>query len=404
MARLLARAIIPAGLLAATAAAVPAAAAQPAPAGAWREFAVPVRGEVTLDGVVAPGRDDAWAAGFTIPSAAGSSAASSLIRSAGQAPARPPGTASSCQTQGLSSLMLHWNGHAWQRATVPDLGRIDEISAADATSIWAVADCGLLRWNGTSWRSVSFPEPKAQQAGASYVTADRPDDVWLTGATYNSVTQVQQAFVDHWNGRRWTLLTLPRLGTAYSLDAVAAQGSGDAWVAGTDYTGDLHNPAQPERLILLHWNGRSWTRISEPATGMWTKRVTSLVIRSAGDVWMTGWAKVTPGETALRHPLLLHWNGRTWTSTPVPAGSGEIYQMAPASQSLWAVGDTFSPSLPSYKMDFLRWTGSRWVNAPIPPHGNDGSLFSDAPAPGGGLWAVGATGGTANTPVIALWH
>ena len=119
---------------------------------------------------------------------------------------------------------------------------------------------------------------------------------------------------------------------------------------------------------------------------------------SPDNVWVVGWGKTAPDEDQLRHPVALHWNGRHWTSTPVPSGSGEVYQVTKADHDLWAAGDTFSPTVTSYTMDLLRWTGSRWVNSPVPLSG-EGSLFGEAAVPGGGLWVVGATGG--NIPVIA---
>jgi hypothetical protein len=285
---------------------------------------------------------------------------------------------------------------------VPDLGRINQMSALGAADAWAVADCGLLRWNGTSWARVTFPVPPgAQRPAPALVAADRPHDAWLL-ASDNSAARGTGWFLDHWNGRDWQLMSLPDLGENDSLDAIDARAPADVLVAGTDYTGDNQTPARPEQLILLHWDGYSWTRTSEPSTGMWTKRVTGLKILSADDVWMAGWGKATPGAGALRHPLTLHWNGTKWSSAPVPSGPGEVYQVARAGHDLWAVGDTFSPSVTSYTMVFLRWTAAGWVHAPVPVAG-EGSLFSAASARGSGLWAVGATG-TSNAPVIALWN
>ena len=57
-----------AGAAVAGPAARPGVAARPARAGAtgWRRYRVPVKGQANLDAAAAPGRDDAWAGGFTI--------------------------------------------------------------------------------------------------------------------------------------------------------------------------------------------------------------------------------------------------------------------------------------------------------------------------------------------------
>ncbi|MGD0553490.1 MAG: hypothetical protein ABSA93_00775 [Streptosporangiaceae bacterium] len=343
----------------------------------WHLYQAPVAGQATLDAAVSPGRQDAWAAGFTIASSS-------------------TGTgSSSCFDVGfLDSLMLHWNGRTWQRVTVPDLGRINNMSAASPADVWASADCGLLHWNGKHWAVSSYPVPKdAQQPAPGNIVADQPDDAWLLGSTYDAATQVAGEFVDHWNGRVWRLMPLPDLGTDATLDAVDARGPDDVWVAGTASTSD-----QPDQFLLLHWNGHSWQQSRQPSTGMWTKFVTGVTMLSADDVWVVGWGKTAPAGDEPRHPIALHWDGRNWTNTAVPSGRGEVYQMVQDDGDLWAVGDTYSPTATTYTMDMLRWTGNRWVNSAVPVSG-EGSLFSAAPVPDGGMWVVGATG--SNAPVIA---
>jgi hypothetical protein len=355
-----------------------AAPAQAATASPWHLYTVPVKGQATLDAIVSLQHHDAWAAGFTItPSAA-----------------RP--SASKCADVGfLDSLLLHWNGQRWQRVTVPDLGRINEMSAASPTDIWAAADCGVLHWNGRRWAAVAYPRPHAQQVSAASLVADRPGDTWLLGATYNSQTEVAGVFMDRWNGRSWRRIPLPVLGSQAGLAAVAAQGQGSAWTVGSLPGG----PATPGTFILLHWNGRTWQRTTPPKVSLWTKFLNAVTILSARNVWAVGWGKPEPEENQPRHPIALHWNGRRWSSAPVPSGRGELYQVTPAGRQLWACGDTFSPDATSYAMELLRLSGGRWVRSPVPLAG-EGSLFGEAAAPGGRLWVVGATG--ANRPVLAL--
>jgi hypothetical protein len=67
---------------------------------------------------------------------------------------------------------------------------------------------------------------------------------------------------------------------------------------------------------------------------------------SASDVWMTGWGKVTPAGDQNRHPLALHWNGCSWSSTPVPAGRGELFQATRTGHGLWAAVYRFLATVP----------------------------------------------------------
>jgi hypothetical protein len=102
----------------------------------WHLYDQPETGNASLDDVVAPGRDDAWAVGATINlTSAGRSAASSsgLQRwraAAGSfAPERLRHAAAQdggCEDVevGLDSLMLHWDGHACGVGAGP-FGRAD---------------------------------------------------------------------------------------------------------------------------------------------------------------------------------------------------------------------------------------------------------------------------------------
>lgn len=130
----------------------------------------------------------------------------------------------------------------------------------------------------------------------------------------------------------------------FTLDSIDAHGPRDVWVVGTDYTGDDTQPASPESLILLHWDGRSWKRLPAPNTSEWTNRVTSVRMLSHNDVWVSGWAKQAPDWSQIRRPLLLHWNGRAWTSSQVPDGRGELMDVASSGGKTVAIGDTFAPA------------------------------------------------------------
>jgi hypothetical protein len=287
------------------------------------------------------------------------------------------------------------------------LNRINYLSAAGASSAWASGDCGLLGWNGRAWRLVGFPMPAASlQPQPGDVAAVSPDNAWLLGSTYNVKQNAGGGFVDRWNGRRWQRVTLPAslgLGGNYGLDAIAAKGPGDVWIAGTAFSGSPKSPRT--KVILLHWDGRTWRRLPSPSGLGATIFVVGARILSATDAWVVGWDKVAPALSQPRHPLALHWNGRRWTATRVPAGRGELYSVAQAGGQLLAVGDTFSPDQTSFALDILRWTGRAWVHGAVPASG-PGSLVGIAAIPGGGVWVTGSTGDntgeTGNTPIRPL--
>ncbi|MEV4252365.1 hypothetical protein AB0J52_04255 [Spirillospora sp. NPDC049652] len=389
--------------LAATASPVSAATATPgpaAPAGGpkWQQFGVPVKERTNILGVTATARDDAWAGGLV------------LRPNAGPPVAKPPELRRSKAAQVgdcpdkevFETLMLHWNGRSWKRTAMPDVGRINRVSASSAKDVWASADCALLHWNGRAWSQVAYqPIPGAQQSGNGDVSAVSARDAWLTGDTYDSRTQVERSFIQHWDGRRWRNVRLPALGDSFGLQAIDARGPNDAWAAGTDYT---KNDTRPERVILLHWDGRSWKRVPAPSTGDWTTRIQRLRMVSRNDVWITGTSKRKPDWEEIRRPLLLHWNGHAWSAAKVPDGRGELYDVAVSGDRAIAAGDTYAPSLPDYTSYTLRRTPTGWRETTSPVSGK-AVVEGLAAIPGGGMWSVGTSGDEQHmTPFIARWN
>ncbi|NKZ02371.1 hypothetical protein [Actinomadura latina] len=391
---LAAAAIVPGAALmsgAALTSGAPTVSAAPAAAHStvWRPYQTPVREDASLTSVAATGRDNAWAAGFTVPDTVPESAGRSA-RAPQRAEMRESLSAEECwSADSFPSLMLRWDGRAWRNIAVPRLGRINSVSATRRNDAWAAADCGLSHWNGRTWAAAPYAAvPGAQQTAVGAVASSGPDNTWLVG-DFSSGGRFG-SFVQRWDGRRWTNIPLPALGMGddFSLKTVDVRGPVDVWAVGVDYSG---NDRHPERLILLHWNGRSWERLAEPASDQWTKRPASVRILASNDVWVTGWTKLRPDGDEPRHPLMLHWDGRAWGTAAFPDGQGELSGLTRWSGGLLAVGDTFSPASPSYGMYALRWNGERWTRDTVPAQGT-GSLSSVAAVPGGGVWTVGAVG------------
>ena len=164
------------------------------------------------------------------------------------------------------------------------------------------------------------------------------------------------------------------------------------WIAGTAPVGSPSSLRT--KIVLLHWNGRSWQRLAQPGSGLgYYNSVQGVRVVSATSAWVVGWDKLGPNEDERRLPLALHWNGRRWTTTRMPAGRGELDNVTVADGQVLASGDTFSPDQTSYGLDLLRWTGRAWVHEAVPASG-PGTMGGIAGIPGGGVWVTGSTGDT----------
>ena len=384
---------VTAGLVAASAASASVSQGSPQPStsasAGWKLYNLPVQKRSVLDSVATVDSRDAWAGGFLVN-----------VGRASAARARVAPRDSACIGPGpFPSMMLRWSGRSWQQVTVPNLGRITSVSATSANA-WAAADCGMMHWNGRRWTRVNdAPVPGMQNSAPSAIKAVSPTGAWLIGSAQDASTSSLRGFVERWDGRRWTLVSLPRLGDDYTLDSLDARGANDVWVAGTDYTG---NDTHPEQLVLLHWDGHGWKRLPAPASGEWTKRVWAIRMLAHDDVWVAGWTTTVPkGNGATRRPMALHWNGHAWRTTPVP-GDGELYDIASDRGRLRAIGDTYSAD-PSYTMLTVRLAGTSWKVDTVPVTGV-GTLLAAATIPGGSTWTVGATEDASGWPhaLIAL--
>jgi hypothetical protein len=63
---------------------------------------------------------------------------------------------------------------------------------------------------------------------------------------------------------------------------VSATSGSDAWAVGSYDNG---NP--PESVLLLHWNGSTWTAVAGPTAGT-DNELFAVAARSASNVWAVG--------------------------------------------------------------------------------------------------------------------
>jgi hypothetical protein len=159
--------------------------------------------------------------------------------------------------------------------------------------------------------------------------------------------------------------------------------------------------------VLLHWNGRSWTRAAGPVPGS----LSAASAPSAGNAWAVGQFDTS---TALE-TLVLHWNGRSWTRVPspspgpAPVGDNLAGVSALSQADAWAVGDedTFGPPDPVFKTLVLHWNGTKWALVASPnPSPQFDSLTSVSAVSPGDAWAVGVAGkGSDNIQALVLhWN
>ena len=223
-----------------------------------------------------------------------------------------------------------------------------------------------------------------QLSGVAVTSASNAWAVGSTGTTH------ARTLIMHWNGRTWRRVSSP--GPAGStLHGVAAISARNAWAVGSTGSG---------KALIVHWNGTAWRRVTSPGGGL-----SAVAATSARNAWAVG--STTSGKTRI-----VHWNGKTWNLAPSPspssAGFSSLASVAATSaRNAWAVGSTTTST--NFKSLILRWNGRAWRQVPTPSvtFGKFGSLLEGvAVTSATNAWAVGCTDGcpVGANPLIERWR
>ena len=262
----------------------------------------PIAGQ--LIGVSAGPGDSAWAAGFTTSGralivhwngAAWSQAASpspggaALLHGVSAAPdgsawAAGDTCASGCGTPSETdrTLILRWDGLSWSQTASPSPGStafLYGVSAAPDGSAWAIGSTGassgagrtlILHWDGAAWSRAASPSP-GRDALLLGVSAGPGGTAWAVGDSCMSGcgtrSAVYRMLIMHWDGKAWSLVTGPSLGSDAYLYDVSAGPGGSAWAVGYICTSGCHTASEADQMLILRWDGTSWSRAATPGLG-----------------------------------------------------------------------------------------------------------------------------------------
>jgi hypothetical protein len=215
------------------------------------------------------------------------------------------------------------------------------INGAPPGEVWFTTSDGIvLRWNGTGLTSMLTGNGSAAKG------------LWVGGAS--DVWICRYSNVQHWDGSKWTSITLP-----YSVYGLSGAATNDVWAAG-----DVGS--------FTRWNGTTWTPVSTPGQTVPSQLpygVGALWVSAPNDVWL---ADVVGG--------LNHYDGTSVTAFPARAGKQPIVTFwGTGANDIWSFGKA---------AEITHWDGTKWTLAQN-TGGNDfydgrGSSSTD-------VWAVGVS-------------
>ncbi len=113
-----------------------------------------------------------------------------------------------------------------------------------------------------------------------------------------------------WNGTSWTPESFPD--STAQIYSVSGTSANDIWAAGYYYCGSYCNP----EARLFHWNGSQWSKISIELGPPSIISGVSAVARD--DAWFTGYGQVYPTWKNYISRVTFHWDGKSWTDVANP--------------------------------------------------------------------------------------
>jgi hypothetical protein len=262
-----------------------------------------------------------------------------------------------------------------------DNAMLESVSAVSSSDAWAVGTV-IEHWNGRRWSVVPGAAASGCHAFFNGVAVRSASLAWTVG--YCGPAKSQRPVIERWNGRRWSVQASPRVpaSPASELFSVTASSAANAWAVGQYRSGGRTVP------LIEHWNGRAWTRQTSADPGHGGTELAGVTALSRTDAWAVG---ISYGATlAESKSLAEHWNGHSWHETPTVSPGGQnglagVSALSPA--SVWSAGFyTFGDNLGTLAE---HWDGTSWDEPSTPGPDLKSFLLAVAAHSPSDVWTVG---------------
>ncbi|MBO9541979.1 hypothetical protein J7643_15435 [bacterium] len=187
--------------------------------------------------------------------------------------------------------------YSWQQVQSPTSADLYAAKMVSPKEAWVGGANGtLLHLLNGSWQLVPGGNAAYTWRGADFAAAGSG---WMVGHQGNSFKATTPAIAMQYRGGSWVGTNT---GVNGSLLGVSALADGTAWAAGRDAAG---------KVLLMKWNGTSWTRDNS-----YNKSGHINAVQMLGP--SSGWAVGSDGDNA----LVLHFDGTRWEKSSLPVGFG----------------------------------------------------------------------------------
>lgn len=162
----------------------------------------------------------------------------------------------------------------------------------------------------------------------------------------------------------------------------------------------------PDQALIEHWDGRRWSVVPSGGHGTASAMLFS-VTTGDGGVWAVG---QTDDAVAGSRPLIERFVDGAFTNVSLPASAGSIFTslwgVTESDDTVWAVGTFEDVASGNNEPLILRGDGGKFsvVNGPNPSGGAGSDLLAGVAAIGDTVWAVGLYDTGGNRLTLAQRH
>ena len=301
------------------------------------------------------------------------------------------------------TLTERFDGSGW--SVVPSPNQVTGNNSLNGVSMipgagWAVgySQAGTyqplaLQWDGAQW---SLAPPAALTGNALFTSVDTLADgsAWAVGYQ-TAAGGTRQTLIEQASGGTWTPVPSPNDGTATTDNSLTAVGGTQA--TGLWAVGWRESPGGLQPLVLRYDTAQpspTWVSVTGaggvPAPGQIDTVLTGVDVVSASDVWAVGYYF----DGSVDHPLALHWDGTSWSNSPIP-GAGLLRKVkAIAPDNVWATGTYYNASAQHDQSLVVHFDGTAWttVVSADAPDADDEIIGLAADPAGSAITLVGRQG------------
>ena len=248
------------------------------------------------------------------------------------------------------------------------------------------------------WSIQPSPNPPGASASVLAAVSCSADDSCMAVGYYTK-PGLDSTLAERWNGSAWAIVPTPNATSDNTLSGLSCVRSGACTAVGLSVS-----PSSVVRPLVMAWNGHTWTIQQTPTIAGGGAGLNSVSCITRDSCTAVG-SFTGSGPNAQSQPLAEHWNGAAWRvqATPNPqAENGSFLDgVSCTATNACTAGGNYTYADVDQAIFALRWNGTSWLIQPQPNPGGQGQNTNAAVSCAGPTFCVtvGSWVDLADTPL-----